>query len=92
MPDVPTSAEAGLPGYEVESWFAVFAPAKTPPEVVNRLCTELRKIVESEAFRKKVDEQGAFATYMDSATLAKFVDQELATWSKVIKSADIKPD
>ncbi|MET3474257.1 MULTISPECIES: Bug family tripartite tricarboxylate transporter substrate binding protein [unclassified Variovorax] len=92
MPDVPTSAEAGLPGYEVESWFAVFAPAKTPPEVVNRLSTELRKIVESEAFRKKVDEQGAFATYMDSATLAKFVDQELATWSKVIKSADIKPD
>ena len=92
MPDVPTSAEAGLPGYEVESWFAVFAPAKTPPEVVNRLSTELRKIVESEAFRKKVDEQGAFATYMDSSTLAKFVDQELATWSKVIKSADIKPD
>ena len=92
MRDVPTSAEAGLPGYEVESWFAVFAPAKTPPEVVNRLSTELRKIVESEAFRKKVDEQGAFATYMDSATLAKFVDQELATWSKVIKSADIKPD
>ena len=45
-----------------------------------------------EQFRKKVDEQGAFATYMDSATLAKFVDQELATWSKVIKSADIKPD
>ena len=92
MPDVPTSAEAGLPGYEVESWFAVFAPAKTPPEVVNRLSAELRKIVESEAFRKKVDEQGAFATYMDPPTLAKFVDQELATWSKVIKSADIKPD
>ncbi|MFS2099964.1 tripartite tricarboxylate transporter substrate-binding protein [Variovorax sp. Varisp85] len=72
------SAEAGLPGYEVESWFAVLAPAKTPPEVVNRLSAELRKIVESEAFRKKVDEQGAFATYMDLPTLAKFVDQELA--------------
>jgi tripartite-type tricarboxylate transporter receptor subunit TctC len=92
MPNVLTSAEAGLPGYEVESWFAVFAPAKTPPEVVARLSAELKKIVESEAFRKKVDEQGAFATYMDSPTLAKFVDQELATWSKVIKSADIKPD
>ena len=51
-----------------------------------------RRKEEDEAFRKKVDEQGAFATYMDSATLAKFVDQELATWSKVIKSADIKPD
>jgi len=92
MPNVPTSAEAGLPGYEVESWFAVFAPAKTPPEVVGKLSAEIKKIVESEAFRKKVDEQGAFATYMDPAALGRFVDQELATWSKVIKAADIKPD
>lgn len=92
MPNVPTSAEAGLPGYEVESWFAVFAPAKTPPEVVNRLSAEIKKIVESESFRKKVDEQGAFATYMDSAALGKFVDQELVAWSKVIKAADIKPE
>jgi tripartite-type tricarboxylate transporter receptor subunit TctC len=92
MPNVPTAAEAGLPGYEVESWFAVFAPARTPPEVVNKLSAEIKKIVEGEAFRKKVDEQGAFATYMDPAALGKFVDQELATWSKVIKAADIKPD
>ncbi|MEJ1171117.1 Bug family tripartite tricarboxylate transporter substrate binding protein [Variovorax sp. CCNWLW235] len=92
MPNVPTSAEAGLPGYEVESWFAVFAPAKTPPEVVAKLSAEIKKIVESESFRKKVDEQGAFATYMDSAALSKFVDQELVAWSKVIKAADIKPE
>lgn len=92
MPNVPTSAEAGLPGYEVESWFAVFAPARTPPEVVAKLGAEIKKIVESESFRKKVDEQGAFATYMDSAALGKFVDQELVAWSKVIKAADIKPE
>jgi tripartite-type tricarboxylate transporter receptor subunit TctC len=92
MPNVPTSAEAGLPGYEVESWFAVFAPARTPPEVVVKLSAEIKKIVESESFRKKVDEQGAFATYMDSAALGKFVDQELVAWSKVIKAADIKPE
>lgn len=92
MPNVPTSAEAGLPGYEVESWFAVFAPSKTPPEIVAKLTTEIRKIVESESFRKKVDEQGAFATYMDPAALGKFVDQELVTWSRVIKAADIKAD
>jgi tripartite-type tricarboxylate transporter receptor subunit TctC len=92
MPDVPTSAEAGLPGYEVESWFAMFAPAKTPPEIVGRLTAEIRKIVESETFRKKVDEQGAFAAYMDPVTLGKFVDQELGSWSRVIKAADIKAD
>jgi len=92
MPNVPTSAEAGLPGYEIESWFAVFAPAKTPPEVVAKLTAEIRKIVESDAFRKKVDEQGAFATYMDPVTLGKFVDQELGVWSRVIKAADIQAD
>lgn len=92
MPNVPTAAEAGLPGYEVESWFAVFAPARTPPEVVNKLSAEIKKIVESESFRKKVDEQGAFAIYMDPTALGKFVDQELASWSKVIKAADIKPE
>ena len=92
MPNVPTSAEAGLPGYEVESWFAVFAPAKTPPDVVGKLTTEIRKIVGSEAFRKKVDEQGAFAAYMDPVALGKFVDQELGAWSRVIKAADIKAD
>ena len=92
MPNVPTSAEAGLPGYEVDSWFAVFAPAKTPPEVVAKLSAEIRKIVESETFRKKVDDQGAFAVYMDPPALGKFVDQELAKWSKVIKAADIKAD
>jgi tripartite-type tricarboxylate transporter receptor subunit TctC len=92
MPNVPTSAEAGLPGYEVESWFGVFAPAKTPPDIVARLTTEIRKIVESEAFRKKVDEQGAFATYMDPVALGKFVEHELGVWSRVIKAADIKAD
>jgi tripartite-type tricarboxylate transporter receptor subunit TctC len=92
MPNVPTSAEAGLPGYGVESWFAVFAPAKTPPDIIDRLTKEIRKIVESDGFRKKVDEQGAFATYMDPAALGKFVDQELGAWSRVIKAADIKAD
>jgi tripartite-type tricarboxylate transporter receptor subunit TctC len=92
MPNVPTSAEAGLPGYEVESWFAVFAPAKTPPDVVAKLTTEIRKIVESDSFRKKVDDQGAFATYMDPVTLGKFVDQELGVWARVVKAADIKAE
>jgi tripartite-type tricarboxylate transporter receptor subunit TctC len=92
MPNVPTSAEAGLPGYEVESWFAVFAPAKTPPDVVAKLTAEIRKIVESDAFRKKVDDQGAFATYMDPVTLGKFVDQELGVWARVIKAADIRAE
>jgi tripartite-type tricarboxylate transporter receptor subunit TctC len=92
LPNVPTSAEAGLPGYEVESWFAVFAPAGTPAPVISRLSAEIKTIVEGEAYRKKMDEQGAFAAYMDSATLARFVDKELQAWAGVVKSAGIKAD
>ena len=92
LPSVPTSAEAGITGYLVESWFAVFAPARTPPAVVTRLTTEIKKIVESESYRKKMDDQGAFAAYMDPPTLAKFVDQQLTLWSGVIKTANIKAD
>lgn len=92
MPNVPTTAEAGLPGYEVESWFALFAPAKTPPEVIARLTGQVKTIVESESFHKKVEDQGAFAAYMDPPALGKFVDQEAALWTKVIKDASIKAD
>jgi tripartite-type tricarboxylate transporter receptor subunit TctC len=89
MPNVPTSAEAGLPGYEVESWFAVFAPAGTPCDVVAKLAGEIRKIVESAEFRKRAEDQGAFAMYMDPAALGAHVQKELDYWGKVIKTAGI---
>lgn len=92
MPDVPTTAEAGLAGYEVESWFAVFAPAKTPAAIVQKLSAQIKTIVESDSYKKKVEDQGAFAAYMDSSSLGKFVDSELAQWSKVIKDGNIKAD
>jgi tripartite-type tricarboxylate transporter receptor subunit TctC len=90
MPNVPTSAEAGLPGYEVESWFAVFAPAGTPAPVVARLTKEIKAIVESESYRKNINDQGAFATYMDPVALGSFVQSELALWADVIKSKNIQ--
>lgn len=92
MPNVPTSAEAGLPGYEVESWFAVFAPAGTPGPVVSRLTSEIKTIVESENYKKKMNDQGAFAVYMDPTALGQFVQNELALWAGVIKSKNIKAD
>lgn len=92
MPNVPTSAEAGLPGYEVESWFAVFAPAGTPAPIVARLSAEIKTIVESEAYKKKMNDQGAFAAYMDSKALGSFVDSELKLWADIIKAKSIKAD
>ncbi len=86
LANVPTSAEAGLPGYEVDSWFAVFAPAGTPAPVVARLSAEIK------TYRKKVNDQGAFATYMDPKALGSFVQSELDLWAGVIKAKNIQAD
>jgi len=89
MPDVPTTTEAGLPDYQVESWFALFAPAKTPGPVIDTLAAEIQKIVDSDAYRKSIEDQGAFATYMGPDALKHFVDEELARWAKVIHNNNI---
>ena len=89
MPEIPTSAEAGAPGYEVESWFALFAPTGTPRETLERLSTEVARIIESPEFRRKAEEQGAFAKTMDGKTLDAYVLQEVEAWGKVIKAANI---
>jgi len=92
MKDIPTSAESGMPGYEVESWFALFTPTGTPPAVIERLSSELLRIVESAEIRRKAAEQGAFARFMAPAALDAYVLREIETWGKVIKTAGIKLD
>jgi tripartite-type tricarboxylate transporter receptor subunit TctC len=89
MPEIPTSAEAGAPGYEVESWFALFAPAGTPREIVERLGSEVARIVESPEFKRRAEEQGAFAKAMETKALDAYVLQEIDLWGKVIKAANI---
>ncbi|MDQ8031907.1 MAG: tripartite tricarboxylate transporter substrate binding protein [Bordetella sp.] len=91
MPDVPTTKEAGLPGYEIESWFALFAPAGTPKPVLDKLSAEIKKIVASDAYRQNIEAQGGFAAYMDQKELGKFVKSETAAWAKVIHDNNITP-
>lgn len=92
LPNVPTTAEAGLPGYEVESWFAVFAPARTPAAVTARLAAAVKTIVESDTYRRKIEDQGAFAVYMGPGELGRFVEQETQAWAKVVREASIKAE
>ena len=89
LPNVPTSAEAGMPDYIVESWFAVFAPAGTPADIINKLSGAIEKIVESPEYKRQIEDQGGFAAYMDPSELDKFVAQELRSWAKVIKDGNI---
>lgn len=92
LADIPTSAESGLPGYEVASWFGVLAPAKTPPAVIERLSSEIRKIVESDEFKRKVEEQGGLAVYRGPEEFRALIDREFEYWGKVIQTAGIKAD
>ena len=92
LAEIPTSAESGLPGYEVASWFGVLAPAKTPPAVVERLASEIRKIVEGDEFKRKVEEQGGLAVYKGPDDFKALIEREFDYWGKVIQTAGIKAD
>jgi tripartite-type tricarboxylate transporter receptor subunit TctC len=89
LKDVPSAPEAGYPDLDVSSWFAMYAPAGTPKPVIDRLTSEIEKIMKSEAFRKKAEDLGAEARYMNPQQLDQYQRAELQRWAKVIKSADI---
>ncbi len=92
-PDVPTVAEAAnLPGYEVDSWYGVFAPAKTPQPIVRRLREEIAKVVNTPEIRDKLLEQGADAVGSTPEELGRVVTAELAKWAPLIREANIRPE
>ena len=92
LPDVPTSAEAGLPKLDATSWFAVFAPAATPKPIVDKLSAEIAKVIATPAFRQKAAEQGASADYMTPQQLTEFGKAELVRWTQVVKASKIEGD
>ena len=93
LPDVPTVAEAaGLPNYEVDSWYAVFAPAKTPDEAVARMNREIAAAVSRPEVRAKLLEQGAEGRSSSPEALGKIVRHEIGEWRAVVKHAHIAVD
>lgn len=89
LPNVPTAAESGLSGYELDSWFALYAPAGTPTEIVQQLNAEIGKIILSPEARKKAEDSGTAVETMTPQQLAAFTKKELDYWGKVIKGANI---
>ena len=90
--NVPTAAEARMPKLDATSWFAVFAPAKTPQPVVDRLTSEIQKITATPDFQRRAAEQGASADYMNPKQLGDFSARELARWGEVVKASKIEGD
>ena len=95
MPDVPTVAESGVQGlkdFEVVSWQAIFVPAGTPAPVVDRLHTEIRKILATPEMQDKLKGFGMEPTDLSTAQIAAFQKAEVEKWAQVIKAAGIKAE
>ena len=90
MPNVPTVAESGVPGYEVISWQAVFAPAGTPKPIVDRLHAEIGKILREPDMQERLGKLGMQGADMSTEQIAAFQKAEVAKWAQVIKAANIK--
>ncbi len=89
IPDVPTTAEAGLPGFEVATWYAIWAPKGTPADVVERMGKELRTALASQPIRDAWARNGSDIPTLMGAEFATFLKAEIARWGKVVKDANV---
>jgi tripartite-type tricarboxylate transporter receptor subunit TctC len=90
LPEVPTVAESGYPGYEAMNWYAYVAPAKTPKEIVERLNRELVKALNNADVAALLHQQGLEPSPGSPAELARYIEREYQTWGRVVKRAGIK--
>lgn len=90
LPDVPTVAEAGVPGYEATIWLGLMAPKDTPPAVVSKLNAELGKITSSPEVRRARAAQGAAALTMGTAEFGRYLTADIAKWARIVKISGAK--
>ena len=91
-PEIPTAAQAGLPAFESATWFAMFAPARTPASIITRLNRDMVDIIGSPAMASWLNAQGAEPVPGTPAELATFLAAEIAKWARVVKAAGITPE
>ena len=87
LPDVPTISEAGIPGYEVTIWYALFAPAQTPKAILERLNVETVKALNTAELKERLTMQGLDVVSSTSDQLMAFVKSETVKWAKVVKDS-----
>ncbi|MFN0298896.1 MAG: tripartite tricarboxylate transporter substrate binding protein [Burkholderiales bacterium] len=87
---VPTVAESGIPGFEAQAWWGIFAPAKTPAPIIQRMFDEVTKVLSEKTIHERLTAQGFNLVGRPPEQLAKFLDDEMAKWSKVVKDFGIR--
>ena len=92
LPQVPTIAEAGVPGYESTIWLGIMAPAGTHKAIVDRLNAEINKAIERPEVKEAWDKQGAVPLVMSPAQFDAYLRKDIEKWAQVVKSAGIKAE
>lgn len=92
MPDVPTIAESGVPGFDVSAWDAIFVPKGTPPAVISRIEAAIHKALSSSELRKQLQDRGAEGAPLSSAELGRFVQAEIQRWGVAVKRSGASVD
>jgi len=92
LPNVPTMAEAGVPGYDAVIWLGIMAPKNTPRDIVNRLSAEITKITSRPDVREAWAKQGALAMTMTPEEFARFMTSDIAKWDRIVKVSGAKAD
>lgn len=90
LPDVPTVAESGLPGFEVDLWYAMLAPRDTPKEIVAKLSNDLKRALESADLRDRLPAQGFTPAYSTPTELADIIDRDLVRWKDITERINLK--
>lgn len=91
LPEVPTMIEAGVPGYDVVSWFGLWAPAKTPKPIIDKLNKAVVEILRAPDVQQQIKDQGAIPNPESPAQFDAFIRSESQKWDKVVKAAKLKP-
>jgi tripartite-type tricarboxylate transporter receptor subunit TctC len=92
MPEVPTMIEAGVPGFQATTWFAIFTPAQTPRPVIDKLNVEIIKVLRAPEMRERLTGLGCEVVGNKPEELAAFLKAEIAKWSKVVKESGARID
>jgi tripartite-type tricarboxylate transporter receptor subunit TctC len=90
LPDVPTIAEAGVPGYQADNWWGIVAPAGTPQPIVDKLYADIQVALKSPELTQAFAREGAAAVTMSTAEFGQYMENEMAKWTRVVKEGNIK--
>ncbi len=92
VPELPTIAEAGVPGYAVDGWYAMLMPAQTPPRIIARFADGLHRVLQAAEVKQRLAAQGIDTATSTPAQLRTIIAADLAKWAKVVRDAGIKPE